>query len=134
LIHFEDLELALKRTCKNIDKDIQGGVGKCSCCCCPTILWSGNGFHVYQPVNSPLLILKPHVVSMKGYIHRRYDLYVLRIHSTHRYQMTYWRRSCYQKSTCTHASYSTQLLISIISAMILLVVLSLYAPERELIK
>jgi non-catalytic primase subunit PriX-like protein len=45
----EDLDTILKKTCRNIAKDIGG---------CPTVIWSGNGYHVYQPVVAPLLELE----------------------------------------------------------------------------
>jgi hypothetical protein len=45
----QDLEAILKKTCKKIVKDIGGY---------PTVIWSGNGYHIYQPIISPLLELE----------------------------------------------------------------------------
>jgi Primase X len=39
------LDLALKKTLKNIKNSLNGS---------PTVLWSGNGYHVIQPVDCPL--------------------------------------------------------------------------------
>ena len=39
------LDLALKKTLKNIKNSLNGS---------PTILWSGNGYHIIQPVECPL--------------------------------------------------------------------------------
>jgi hypothetical protein len=45
----EHLQAILKKTCKNIARDIGGY---------PTVIWSGNGYHIYQPVIAPLLELE----------------------------------------------------------------------------
>jgi Primase X len=46
----EDHNLALSITLNNINKKLDGGK--------PTVVWSGNGFHIYQPVEAIVLELE----------------------------------------------------------------------------
>jgi hypothetical protein len=48
--------LALSMTLKNIEEKLDGGK--------PTVVWSGNGFHIYQPVEAIVLELEEVIAIM----------------------------------------------------------------------
>jgi hypothetical protein len=79
----EGLEKALARTLKNINERLNRAI--------PSVLWSGNGYHIYLPVKAPLLELETIFMELSNEPSRKFIQFAEQFLSDNESDSEHWK-------------------------------------------
>ena len=79
----EELEMALTWTLKNINERLNGAY--------PSVLWSGNGYHIYLPVKAPLLELENIFIELSNEPSRKFIQFAEQFLSDNKSDSEHWK-------------------------------------------
>jgi len=80
---YQELDRVLTKTLKNIDDRLNKAY--------PTVLWSGNGYHIYLPVNAPLLELESIFMELSNEPSRKFIQFSEQFLSDNKSDPEHWK-------------------------------------------
>jgi hypothetical protein len=80
---YEELEKVLTKTLENINDRLNGAY--------PSVLWSGNGYHIYLPVKAPLLELECIFIELSNEPSRKFIQFAEQFLSDNKSDSEHWK-------------------------------------------